>query len=105
VQRGSVRVGIRIGERPALQQITHLLAECFIRVRTRVGGPLLCMLRELRQHAQQRIGNGLVGSVGHRTHDVEHRIDRESMGRVDRELRPLRVVAAHLDQSPQGAGL
>ena len=63
------------------------------------------MLRELRQQSHERIRNGLVGSIGHRAYDVEHRVHREAVRRINGELEALGVVAAHVDEPPQRARL
>src|SRR3989442_2264393 len=58
----------------------------------------LRMLRELRQHTQQRIGNGFVGSVRHRAHDVEHGIDRSEEHTSELQSRPHLVCRLLLEK-------
>ena len=46
-----------------------------------------------------------MGCIRHRAHDVEDRIDSQSVRRIDRELRTLRAIASHFDQAAQGRRL
>ena len=105
VQRFPVRVGIRILERPSLEQAAHLLAEGLVGLGPHFRGSLLRMLGELGQHPHERIGDRLVRRVRHRAHDLEDGVHGEPVCRVDRELGALGVVAAHLDQPPQRSRL
>jgi len=105
VERLSVGVGIRIVQRPALQQIPHLIAQCLVRLRARLGGSLLRVLRQFRQHPHKRIGDGLVRGGRHCAHDFKHRIDGQPVRRVDRKLGALSAIASHFDQAAQGRRL
>ena len=60
MQRLSVRVGIRVLERPALEQIADLFAQRLVGLGSRLDRALFGVLGELGQHPHERIRYRLV---------------------------------------------
>ena len=57
--------------------------------------------RELREHAEQRMRNRLVGCLGRSLEERENGLHGHAVARILDKLAPLHEVAAHLDQPPQ----
>jgi len=57
------------------------------------------MVRELRQHPEHRVRNGLPFCGRSGFDEIDHGFDGDSLRRVEEKLPSLRFVAAHLQES------
>jgi hypothetical protein len=101
----AVGAGVRVAQRPPAHERANLVADRLVRDDPSPPPAPFRVLRELLEHAQQRVGDRFVTGVARRLHQVDDRVHGHAFGRAEEEAPALGGVAAHGEQPPQGAAV